>query len=225
MKPKNLAPPFSWEDRQVLLGDSVLFVPDYLSDYEDYDFPGWESPQVFGNDNPVFVEFCSGNGAWIAQQAQNNPDKNWVAVEKRFDRVRKIWSKAKNLELSNLFTVCGDARLFVNYYIEDGSVTGVFVNFPDPWPKERHAKHRLIQSEFVKECARIIKPGGFIMLVTDDKPYSQQMLEVLVGNDDFRPCYPDPYYITDLEDYGSSFFNELWQTKGRTIHYIKFERR
>ena len=145
MKPKQLKPPCSWEDRRVILDDGILFVPDYFDAYDSFTFPGWDSPEVFGTQRPVHVEFCSGNGTWIAEKAQQHPDVNWVAIEIRFDRVRKIWSKKKNLGLDNLFVVCGEGLRSSHHYFPEGSVDTVYVNFPDPWPKKRHAKHRSYQ--------------------------------------------------------------------------------
>ena len=98
----------------------------------------------------------------------------------------------------------------------------VYVNFPDPWPKLRHAKHRLIRREFLDELSRIVKPGGRINLVTDDFPYASQMLEELAQTPNWKPVHPSPHYITDWPDFGPSYFADLWVKKGRTIYYLQY---
>ena len=222
MKPEDLKSPFSWENRQVLIKDRIWFVPDYYENYQEFTFPGWDHPDLFGNDYPVKIEYCSGNGSWIAAKALENPQINWVAVELKFERVRKIWSKIKNLKLNNLLVICGEGLLTTKNYIPHSSVEGIFVNFPDPWPKKRHAKHRIIQPDFMCEMNRILKPQGTVTLVTDDEPYSQEMIEVCCANKDFKSAFSPPYYTHDYANYGTSYFEELWREKGKKIFYHEF---
>ena len=89
------------------------------------------------------------------------------------------------------------------------------MNFPDPWPKERHAKHRLIQSSFQKELYRTVKKGGSVTLVTDSTPYLEQM-EREMG--EWAPKKED------FTNYGGSYFKRLWLSMGLEIHYLCYER-
>lgn len=222
MKPKDLKHPFSWDQRKIFLNDRVLFVPDYLESYEAFQFSGWEHSDYFGNHNPVYVEYCSGNGSWISQKASLYPEINWVAVEIRFDRVRKIWSKIKNLGLKNLFVVCGEGQRVTSHYFAGSTVDRIFINFPDPWPKTRHAKHRIINHTFIEEIFRILKPSGKLTMVTDDPDYSNLMTETVRDQSSLVSVHPEPYYATHLEGYGSSFFDQLWREKGKAIHYHQY---
>jgi tRNA (guanine-N7-)-methyltransferase len=224
MKPKDLKFPFSWDERLVLLKDRVLYIPEYYDRYEDFHFPDWEDPQIFGNNKPVIVEYCSGNGTWIAKKAKDHPSYNWVAVEKRFDRVRKIWSKIKNDQLDNLFVICGEGLRLTREYIRNETVDQVYVNFPDPWPKKRHAKNRIIQSPFAEQMGRILKVDGVLTMVTDDPTYSEQMIEVLQQQEGMGSLYPEPYFVTELEGYGTSYFDTLWRDKGRVIRYHQYRK-
>src|SRR5579863_3755958 len=140
MRPKHLKSPFPWEGRRPMIHDRILYVPEYYDHHGDYQFPGWLSAEVFGREAPIEVEYCSGNGAWIVEKALKDPSRNWVAVEMQFERVRKIWSKIHNLNLKNLLVVCGEALTFTRYYVPKGSFAAAYVNFPDPWPKAKHAK-------------------------------------------------------------------------------------
>src|SRR5690348_6324632 len=135
MKPKDLRFPFTWEERKPLIHDKVLFVPKLYDRHQEWSFPAWE--EIFGSSAPLNIEYCSGNGSWIVEKAKRDPCTHWVAVEKRFDRVQKIWSKMKNEQISNLFIVCGEALAFTTYYAHANSFAQLYINFPDPWPKGR----------------------------------------------------------------------------------------
>jgi len=228
MKPKDLKPPFSWESRYVLLEDKVFYIPERY-DYAHFTFPGWEA--IFGNNNPVYIEYCSGNGDWIIDQALASPQVNWVAVEKRFDRVRKIWSKRENLGIKNLLVTCSMAQTVTNEFIPKGSISKIFVNFPDPWPKDRHAKHRLFQPPFMKMVYGALKEGGELIGVTDDPDYIQQILEVVTGHGGLHSQFEAPYtkeaWPEEGEDKGygkTSYFQALWSRLGRRFYFYRFEK-
>lgn len=215
MKPQNLKFPYSWEERQPQLIDYVLFVPDYYDHHREWNFPGWEA--IFGNSNRVMIEYCAGNGTWIVEKAKNSPD-NWVAVEWRFDRVRKIWSKMKNNSLKNLLIVCGEAEIFTREYLPSKSIDHAYINFPDPWPKDKHAKNRLFQKSFVEELARTVKESATV--VTDDPFYADQIAAQMLKS--WHAHFPHPHYITSWPGYGASYFDTLWREKGKIIRYFKF---
>jgi len=220
MKPKDLPYPFCWEKRRVLIKNRILYIPEYFQSYSSFRFPSWSSSEVFGNLHPVHIEFCSGNGSWVAQKALENPDLNWVAVEKRFDRVRKMWSKASNWGVKNLFIVCGDAGTCCQHYLPSNTVDGIYVNFPDPWPKTRHAKHRLIKKRFLKDLHRVLKPQTPLTLVTDDTAYCQRMISEAKEVPGLLFRDPEPYFLRENDGYGTSFFDSLWRSHGKTIHYL-----
>jgi tRNA (guanine-N7-)-methyltransferase len=223
MKPKDLKFPFDWESRAPLLQDDVLYVPKY---YELHGLcPAEDLLSVYLSRFPsIAIEYCAGNGAWIAEKAKENSNVLWIAVEKRFDRVRKIWAKKQNLALDNLFIVCGDAFTFTKYYLPPSVVDEIFVNFPDPWPKARHAKHRVLQSFFVEEIARVSKVGGEVVWVTDDAPYSLQIVSEMLQGKLWESSFAVPFYTTQWPTYGTSFFDSLWKDQGREIRYMKFKK-
>ncbi len=140
----------------------------------------------------------------------------------KFERVRKIWSKIKNLGLNNLFVICGEGLTITSRYFSNESIDKVFVNFPDPWPKKRHAKHRIIQSPFTQEINRILREKGELTVVTDDPTYSEQICDVLQNSPNYQAVHPHPYFSTELEGYGTSFFDQLWREKGKTIRYHQY---
>jgi tRNA (guanine-N7-)-methyltransferase len=222
MRPKDLKSPYCWEDRRPLLEDRVFYVPEFYDKHQACSFPDWKT--IFGNDHPVIIEYGAGNGMWTAEKAQDL-SQNWVAVELDFERVRKIWSKVKNLGLPNLFVISGKAQTFAKEYLPTASIDGIYINFPDPWPKDRHAKNRLFQQPFINELARTIKPGGTLIVVTDDPPYSEQICREMLAHPAWESDFPAPYYVTEWEGYGTSYFDALWREKGKVIHYFQFRRK
>ena len=224
MKPSDFKHPFSWANRAPAITDKVFFIPRHYNLNNGWAFPAWEEAAVFGRKAPVWIEYCTGNGAWIAEKALAHPELNWIAVEKRFDRVQKIWSKMKNFSLNNLFIVCGEALTFTKTYVPDHSIDGVYINFPDPWPKCKHAKHRLLQDTFVAEMARACAPHAKTTIVTDDDHYTSRICEAMLAGSLWAPVFPEPYFITEWEGYGSSYFEQLWREKGKTIHFMQFSK-
>jgi len=223
MKPKDLRPAFHWDTRRVVLDDVILHVPAYYERYDEWLFPGWGHTTLFGNDHPVRIEYCSGHGHWIVERALEYPDINWVAIEMRFDRVRRIWAKLKNLALDNLLIISGEAYTATRHYLSTDSVEACYINFPDPWPKERHAKHRLVHPPFLKEVARILIPSSPLTFVTDDPDYAAQFIATAKEVEELGFVFPSPHFVTDWPEYGHSVFGKWWQNEGRSIHYIQVQ--
>lgn len=224
MKPEDLKNPYSWRNRCVAIQDRVWYVPDCYDHYESFHFSGWHHPNVFAVNRPVKVEYCSGNGDWICAKAKLEPHINWVAVEKQFVRARKIWSKSKNEQLDNVLVLCGEGYTATHHYFPTESIQDVFINFPDPWPKRRHAKHRIIQSAFLQEAWRILQAEGTFTFVTDDKDYSLLFIKEMAKCPGFQSCLEAPYFITECSHYGTSYFEELWRSKGKDIRYHQFQK-
>lgn len=220
MKPKDLKFPFSWKERKPALHKGVFIVPQHYQDHNVW----LDDKGIFTKKAPFHIEYCSGNGDWILEKALQYPEQNWIAVEKKFERVQKIWSKMHNLSVLNLLIVCGEGLTFTRHYLPDQCIQAAYVNFPDPWPKERHAKHRIIQKPFIKELSRTVVPNGTITYVTDHGDYKTQMISEMDPHDEWKSNLPSPYYTENWQNYGSSWFEKLWKEKGKNIYYMQFER-
>lgn len=195
-----------------MLLDRFFYIPSHY-EYKEERVPFFEAGKA------VFIEFCSGNGQWIGERAKQNREICWIAVEKRFERARKIWLLSHRENLPNLMVVCGEALTFTRFYAPH--CKEVYVNFPDPWPKLRHAKHRLIQAEFLEALQKIVEKGGTVTCATDDGPYAEQMEREFVKCPDWQSAFRG----TEWPEYGRSYFKDLWLQKGKTIHYLSYERR
>jgi tRNA (guanine-N7-)-methyltransferase len=218
---KDLRIPFTWDERRPILLERFFYLPKQF-DHQDFWLP-FSDPTIFGNEKSVYLELCSGNGQWIGEQARLYPDINWIAVEMRFDRARKIWLKTFREEIPNLYIACAEGAAFLRHYVKPGSINQSFVNFPDPWPKRCHGKHRLIWAPFLQLLARTMKEGGNATMVTDDAPYRDQMIREFEKVKLWKPEFAEPFYQTEWSSYGDSFFGDLWKEKGREAYYMKYK--
>jgi len=140
----------------------------------------------FGNSRPVTLEIGFGNGDSLAQIARANPDRNFLGIEVHRPGVGKLLMSLEEHNLDNVRIICHDAVEVLQQQIADASLDRVLVFFPDPWPKKRHHKRRLIQPGFVSLLARTLRKGGRLHLATDWEHYAAQMLEVMEASPAFR---------------------------------------
>ena len=136
-------------------------------------------PQVFGRQAPVVLEIGFGMGDTTAEIAAAAPDVDFIAIDVHTPGVGALLKLIEQKELSNLRVIEHDAQEVLRQMIAPGSLAGIHVFFPDPWPKARHHKRRLIQTPFVRELVAALRPGGYIHLATDWQDYADQMAEVL----------------------------------------------
>jgi tRNA (guanine-N7-)-methyltransferase len=134
---------------------------------------------LFGRRAARVVEIGFGNGAHLAALAALHPERDYLGVDVHRPGVGRLLLTIEKHGLSNLRIVCHDAVAVLEEQIPPRSFDEVLILFPDPWPKTRHHKRRLIQSAFVAMLAQRLKPGGVLRLATDWQPYAEQMLEVL----------------------------------------------
>jgi tRNA (guanine-N7-)-methyltransferase len=136
----------------------------------------WE--KLYPSKGPVIIEIGSGRGRFIIKSAEENPDKNFLGIEKSLKYSRVLNKCAEKVCLTNLRLLNAEAGYFVSKYIPFDSVSEYHIYFPDPWPKKRHNKRRLINPAFLKAITLSLKPGGCIYYATDFKNYFDQMVEV-----------------------------------------------
>ena len=126
----------------------------------------WKS--FFGNNHPLHLEIGTGKGRFIMQLAQEHPEINYIGIEKYSSVLLRCLEKQQELELKNLIFIRGDAEL-INTYFAEGEIDKIYLNFSDPWPKERHARRRLPSSEYLRRYDRILVQGGSIEFKTDNR--------------------------------------------------------
>jgi tRNA (guanine-N7-)-methyltransferase len=141
---------------------------------------------IFGRTAPLVLEIGSGMGETTAEIAQQNPAIDFIAVEVHGPGVGSLLKKIESLALKNLRVIRHDAAEVLENMIADGTLAGLHLFFPDPWPKKRHHKRRLVQPPFAALAARKLAPGGYFHAATDWAEYATQIEEVFSSNSSFE---------------------------------------
>jgi tRNA (guanine-N7-)-methyltransferase len=131
---------------------------------------------LFGNTHPIEIELGCGKGRFIIQSARQNPAVNYLGIEKSAKFFRILKQRAVDAELANIRLLRWEAAYFLGKYVPPGSIQACHIYFPDPWPKKRHRKRRLINQDFMACLAACLQAGGSILLATDFADYFEQML-------------------------------------------------
>ena len=140
-------------------------------------------PTLFGNARPVFLEIGFGNGAMLATLAERHPNRNYLGIEVHRPGVGHLLLELRERTLANVRVLRQDAVEVLDSGLAPSSLAGVYLFFPDPWPKKKHHKRRILNAEFLKHLARVLQTGGFFHAATDWGPYAEQMLQVLRAAD------------------------------------------
>jgi tRNA (guanine-N7-)-methyltransferase len=144
-----------------------------------------QTQAVFGRSAPITLEIGFGNGASLAEMATREPQQDFIGVEVHRPGVGRLLQELDARGLHNVRIYCHDAVEVVRDAIADASLDRVLILFPDPWPKHKHHKRRLVQPAFAALLARKLKSGGLLHLATDWAPYAAHMREVMQACDAF----------------------------------------
>ncbi len=172
--------------------------------------------KLFRRRAPRILEIGFGNGQFLATMAQARSDADFLGIEVHRPGVGHVLMRIESLGLSNLRVLCVDAVEVLARQLPDASLNRIQVFFPDPWPKHRHHKRRLIQPDFVALLARKLKPGAHLHLATDWEAYALHMLAVLEAAEGFvntaSKFAERPYYrpLTKFERRGLSLGHTVW---------------
>ena len=131
----------------------------------------------FAKVQPVVMEIGYGMGEATWQIAEANPNTNYLGVEVHMPGVGKLMAKLNEFELTNVKLIERDVFEVFYYMIADKALDGVHLYFPDPWPKKRHFKRRIVNQRFISEVAKKLKPGGYLHIATDWVPYAEWITE------------------------------------------------
>ncbi|QTD99447.1 tRNA (guanosine(46)-N7)-methyltransferase TrmB [Streptomyces cyanogenus] len=180
--------------------------------------------ELFGNDHPVVLEIGFGMGEATAQMAAGDPDTNILAVDVHTPGQGNLLNLADRNGLSNVRVGNGDAIILLREMLRPDALDGLRVYFPDPWPKKRHHKRRLIQPEFLTLAATRLKPGAIVHCATDWEPYAEQMLEVLTAHPDFENTQPHGGFAPRPDFRPLTRFEGQGLDKGHVVRDLLFRR-
>lgn len=142
--------------------------------------------EIFPRPQPLEVELGCGDASFLVEYARSNPGKNFIGVERLLGRISKLDKKGRRAGLANLRGVRIESSYFLQWLLPPRSVSALHIYFPDPWPKKRHRKNRLINEHFSAPARAALAPGGKIYLRTDDADYFSQMTEVFGADGNFE---------------------------------------
>jgi tRNA (guanine-N7-)-methyltransferase len=175
-------------------------------------------PGLFGNQQPVTLEIGFGNGEALAEAALRHPEHNYLGVEVHGPGVGHLLRKLAAQESRNVRILQVDAMELLRHHLPAASLAAVLLFFPDPWPKQRHHKRRIVQAEFAQLVYRALQPGGRLHMATDWQDYAQQMLAVLsaaegfvnqAGGGNYAPR-PASRPLTKFERRGQRLGHDVW---------------
>ncbi len=175
--------------------------------------------QIFADKSQVILEIGSGMGEATAVIAQANPQTGYVAVEMHAPGLAALLILINQLELNNVKLIREDATYLLANFIPDSSLDGIHLLFPDPWPKNRQHKRRIVQGEFVELIANKLKPGGFIHIATDWQPYADWIKARFAASTSFKGGIverPSWRVLSKFEGQGLK--------KGHTVTDFRYER-
>ena len=162
---------------------NLIRVPQITRDYriENSEKSYFDFTEIFGNDHPLQMEIGCGKGSFICALAKQNPDINYIAVEVNPNVLCGACELAMDEKTDNIiFVLCG-AELLPKY-IRPGIIDRIYLNFSDPWPKDRHAKRRLPSKEFLERYDKILVPDGVVEFKTDNRVLFDWAVEQLPGS-------------------------------------------
>jgi len=195
------------------LGDGVLIHITNLIDPVSWG-------QLFRNEAPVELDLGCGDGGFLLEYASRNKGRNLLGTERLMGRVNKIVRQAKRRSLQNVHVSRIESGYFLHYLVPPQSLTAVHLYFPDPWPKKKHEKYRLVTPQFAKDCLAALKPGGTVYLRTDNVPYYEQMLEVFDPAEGFEKV-ETPAELAEIQ----TDFEKYWLSLGLQTNYVAYQKK
>jgi len=180
---------------------------------------------IYSSANPMIIEIGSGKGRFIIKSATENPDKNFLGIEKSLKYSRVLNKRAEKAGLKNLRLLNTEAGYFVTKYIPENSVSEYHIYFPDPWPKKRHNKRRLINPAFLNAMTASLKPGGCIHYATDFKDYFDQMVEVSRASEGIKETvYQEINPADEDPEKALTNYERKYLLQGRLIYKAVYEK-
>lgn len=202
IKPKREVKSYVCRNRKLSPANQIL-VDDYYPQYGLSAEREWNFAEIFNNNNKVIIEIGFGTGDTLVQNAIDNPDYNYIGIEVYQSGCVNVLANIKQHSIKNLRVYNGDAKLILESKIKPGSVFGLQLFFPDPWPKKKHHKRRIVQPAFIEQLSTLLQGSGFIHMATDWLPYAEHMQDVLENHCKFSKIdYSNNRLLTRFEQKG-----------------------
>ena len=179
---------------------------------------------LFGRTAPVTLEIGFGNGDALVALASMHPERNYVGLEVHPPGVGHLLLRCEGERIGNVRVACDDAVEVLARRVPDESLDEVLLYFPDPWPKKRHHKRRIVQPAFVELVSRKLSPGGVLRMATDWQPYAEHMLEVASACASLRNESATGDYVARPESRPVTRFERRGQRLGHGVRDLAFRK-
>ncbi len=170
------------------------------------------------------LEVGPGRGDLLLSLATLFPEKRFVAIELGKKRYYKLPPRIEKKQLDNILLIKGDARIVLPKYFKKAAFEKIYVLFPDPWSKKRHAPKRLLDAQFLALLGQFLRPDGDLFMATDVAAYAEWVVESAAGVPILRNLGRPFVDGSDLADYEPTFFEMKWRSEGRPIFYLWYRR-
>jgi len=166
------------------------------------------------------LEIGFGRGEFLLELAAKRPESVFLGVEISFKRVLKMARKVGRAELRNVRLMEAKGEVVLRDLLSADLLDEIWVNFSDPWPKDRHARRRVIQSAFVRDAARCLVPGGTLHVATDDVPYAHQIADVMEGEALLENAFAPERWLRNVPGRIQTGYEIDWRAAGRPLHFF-----
>jgi tRNA (guanine-N7-)-methyltransferase len=180
--------------------------------------------ESFGRDAPMTLEIGFGNGASLAEMAAAEPDVDFVGIEVHRPGVGHLLMELESRQLQNVRIFCHDAVEVLQQHFDSASLDRVLLFFPDPWPKTRHHKRRIVQPDLIALLASKLKSGGQLHMATDWEPYARHMLAVMRRSTEFRNIAADNDFVPRPDYRPATKFEKRGRRLGHPVRDLIFQR-
>lgn len=177
--------------------------------------------EIFGNQQDIYLELGCGRGQFVMTLAWLNPDKNYIGIEAQSTVALRALEKATVAELKNVVFV-SEFITDIKDYFQENELSGIYLNFSDPWPKERHAKRRLTHTRYLKGYEKILKSGSNIEFKSDnDALFGFTVEECKVNHLELLECTDDLHHSQYLAKQVTTEYEDKFKATGKNINYCK----
>jgi len=196
---------------------------DISLDWRELDKPvNWE--KLFGNKNPVDCEIGFGNGEFLVKKASLHPEKNFFGIDYSIESFRSAKKAIERANIPAIKIVCLEAKAAFIVLVPEKSLSHIYLNFPDPWPKKKHYKNRLLDREFLTIAASRSTNKGKIIVATDDLFYRNFILEEMASVHLWVSLFQKGW-TNELSDHFSTKYEKKWKNEGKKIFYMIFQKK
>jgi tRNA (guanine-N7-)-methyltransferase len=192
-------------------------------DWRELDKPvNWK--EVFGNKNPVDCEIGFGNGEFLVKKSELHPERNFFGIDYSIESFKRAKKNIEKIDSSSIKIVCLEAKAAFIVLVPEKSLSHIYLNFPDPWPKKKHYKNRLLDREFLTIAASCSTDKGKIIVATDDPFYRDFILEEIASVHLWESLFQKGW-TDELSDHFSTKYEKKWRNEGKEIFYMMFQKK